>query len=125
VFNFRGRGGHTLVTPRTYCATKCDDLHAVIQHVRASFPKSKVMAVGVSLGGIVLGNYLTQRQEKAREDLAAAFLVSVCYDCFKGTESLEKNGLNLLLNRHLANCLVRSIKEARTSFETGISVPRM
>ena len=40
-------------------------------------------------------------------------VVSICWDCFKGTESLEKSGLNLMLNRHLANCLVDSIKEVR------------
>lgn len=69
------------------------------------------MAVGVSLGGILLSNYLSQEGEKARNKLVAAMVISVCFDCFKGTESLEKYGMNRMLNRHLASCLVDSIKE--------------
>ena len=44
------------------------------------------------------------------------YLVSVCFDTFRGTESLEKKGLNRLLNNHLAKCLVDSIKEAQDKF---------
>lgn len=50
VFNNRGRGGHTLKTPRTYCASKTDDLAAVIDHIKAKNPNASLMALGVSLG---------------------------------------------------------------------------
>ena len=30
VFNFRGRGGHPLKTPRTYCATNWEDLDSIL-----------------------------------------------------------------------------------------------
>lgn len=40
-------------------------------------------------------------------------LVSICWDTFEGTLSLEKKGINLMLNRHLANCLTNSIKEVQ------------
>jgi len=43
-----------LQTSRTYCATKTEDLTAVIEHVKKRFPGSPVMAVGVSLGGYCL-----------------------------------------------------------------------
>lgn len=69
------------------------------------------MAVGISLGGIVLGNYLAGEGEAARKLVDASLLISVCFDTFRGTESIEQKGLNILLNRHLANCLVASIKE--------------
>ena len=59
------------------------------------------------------GNYLSQQGEAAKDKLVAGMVVSVCWDCFKGTESLERAGLNWMLNRHLANCLVDSIKEVR------------
>ena len=59
----------------------------------------------------MLGNYLSHLGAAARSRLVAAMVISICWDCFKGTESLEKAGLNLMLNRHLANCLVESIKE--------------
>lgn len=87
-------------------------MEEVILHIRRQYPKAPLAAVGVSLGGILLGNYLAQQGEKAREKgLVAALVISVCWDCFKGTESIEKTGFNRLLNRHLANCLVDSIKE--------------
>ena len=114
VFNFRGRGGHQITTPKTYCASKGDDLDEVVGHIKEKYPKSTLIGLGVSLGGIILGNYLAEQGDKARLD--AAFLVSVCFDTFKGTESLE-SGFNRLLNRHLANCLVKSIREVRHHFD--------
>ncbi|TRY64301.1 hypothetical protein TCAL_02612 [Tigriopus californicus] len=37
----------------------------------------------------------------------------------EGTESLEKYGMNRMLNRHLASCLVDSIKEVRHHFDSN------
>lgn len=119
VFNNRGRGGHGLKTPRTYCASNSEDLAAVIDHIKATYPSAPLIAVGVSLGGIILGNYLVDQGELAQDRLVAAMLISVCFDTFKGTESLEKQGLNLMLNRHLANCLVHSIKEVKDHFSNS------
>jgi len=119
VFNFRGRGGISLKSPRTYCAANSDDLSEIIDHVKKEYPQAPVLAVGISLGGIILGNYLTQQKDKARSKLLAAMLVSVCYDTFEGCKSLEKPGLNLMLNRHLATCLVDSIKEVKHQFESS------
>jgi len=118
VFNFRGRGGLTLKSPRTYCAANSEDLSEIIDHVRDKYPQAPLIAVGVSLGGIILGNYLTEKGDLARSKLLAAMLVSVCYDTFEGCKSLEKPGLNLMLNRHLATCLVDSIKEVKDQFES-------
>ncbi len=84
VFNNRGRGGHTLKTPRTYCASNTEDLANVIDHIKACHPKSPLMALGVSLGGIILGNYLVAQGLKAKSKVVAAMLVSICWDTFKG-----------------------------------------
>jgi hypothetical protein len=35
---------------RTYCASKTDDLAAVIDHIKAKNPNAALMALGVSLG---------------------------------------------------------------------------
>jgi len=119
VFNFRGLGGHNLQTPRTYCGANTDDLSEILAHIKARHPKAPVVGVGISLGGIILGNYLADKGESARDFLVATFLESVCFDTFKGCKSLEQPGLNLLLNRHLANCLVESIREVKHLFESN------
>lgn len=119
VFNNRGRGGHDLQTPRTYCGANTDDLSEVLQHIKTRYPQAPVMGVGISLGGIILGNYLADKGEEAKQYLVATFLVSVCFDPPHGCKSLEQPGLNLLLNRHLAHCLVESIKEVRHLFESS------
>jgi len=119
VFNFRGRGGHDLQTPRTYSGANTDDLSEILAHIKARHPKAPVIGVGISLGGIILGNYMAEKGESAREFLVATFLESVCFDTFKGCKSLEQPGLNLLLNRHLANCLVESIREVKHLFESN------
>ncbi|XP_040577679.1 phospholipase ABHD3 [Lepeophtheirus salmonis] len=120
VFNYRGMGGHKLKTPRTYCATKTDDLSEVIDHIKTCFPNAPLMAVGVSLGGMKLGNYLSTNKEKVIGKLVTVMMISVCWDPFTGCTSLEKTGLNLLLNRHLATCLVNTVKEAKHHFENDI-----
>jgi len=117
VFNFRGRGGLGLKSPRTYCAANSDDLSEILNHLKLRYPRAPVLGVGISLGGIILGNYLTDQGHKARDKVVAAMLISVCFDTFEGTRSLETPGLNLLLNRHLATTLVESIKEVKEQFD--------
>ena len=58
-----------------------------------------------------------QHEEKARGKIVAAFLVSVCWDTFEGCNSIEKWGINLLLNRHLAFCLVETYKTVSREHE--------
>ena len=60
VFNNRGRGGHVLKTARTYCASKTDDLAAVIDHIKAKNPNASLMALGVSLGKFLFGCWHTE-----------------------------------------------------------------
>ncbi|KAJ9582949.1 hypothetical protein L9F63_022710, partial [Diploptera punctata] len=142
VFNNRGQGGISLMTSRTYCASKCDDLSEVVTHVKAINPGIPIAATGVSMGGqlsgllllllyyyfllllllllllyiyfrLILGNYLASQQPSAEKLLTAAMVISVPWNVFKGTESIEKPVLNLLLNRHLANGLCRNIERLK------------
>ncbi|KAL7633273.1 UNVERIFIED_CONTAM: hypothetical protein RMT77_016378 [Armadillidium vulgare] len=111
VFNNRGRGGIPLKTARTYCAANSDDLEEILGHIKKIYPKSRVVATGISLGGMILGNFLVTRGQKARQYLEAAMVLSVPWNPFVGTESLEKPIWNLLLNRFLAQCLCDSLKQ--------------
>lgn len=109
VFNNRARGGMRLKTPRLYCATNYDDLEACLKHIKLTHPDSKIVAVGISLGGIVLCRYLAEKGEDALVD--AAMLVSVCFDFKAGCTSLEESGLNSALNLHLTKSLIRLVEE--------------
>lgn len=66
---------------------------------------------------MILGNYLVTRGEEAAQHLVAAMVLSIPWNVFVGTESLEKPLWNLLLNRHLAHCLCESIKSMRKQLE--------
>ncbi|XP_068205559.1 phospholipase ABHD3-like [Palaemon carinicauda] len=105
VLNYRGMAGTELKTTRTFCKANSDDLEEVLGHVTSLYPKSPVVAVGISLGGIWITNYLATRGDKASQYLAAALVFSVPWNLFTATESLETPGLNLVINRSITRSL--------------------
>lgn len=115
VFNNRGRGGMKLKTARLYNATNYDDFEACLRHIKKTHPSSRIVAVGISLGGIVLCRYLAELGNRALVD--AAMLVSVCFDFRAGCESLELPGFNNHLNAHLTKSLIRIVEENREVLE--------
>ena len=116
VFNFRGCGGHDPKTPRTYSAANSEDLASVVNHIKITYPNAPLLALGASLGAMVLGNYLAEQGDKAVGLLNAGMMVSACFDPFKCTASMEKKGLNLMLNRYLTHCLVEAVKRIKHNF---------
>ncbi|ALC42016.1 Hydr1 [Drosophila busckii] len=111
VFNNRGLGGIELKTPRLYCAANCEDLCEVVQHVSSKLPRNcKLGATGISMGGLILGNYLARKSDEARLHLSAAKIISVPWDVHKGSASIEKPVINNLLGRHLAGSLCRTLR---------------
>uniref|UniRef100_A0A6B2E6U6 Putative alpha/beta hydrolase n=1 Tax=Phlebotomus kandelakii TaxID=1109342 RepID=A0A6B2E6U6_9DIPT len=111
VFNNRGLGGVTLKTPRLYCAANCEDLSEVVSHVKRLNPSVKLGATGISMGGLILGNYLATHSDEARHLITAAKIISVPWDVHKGTASIEKPYLNSMLGRHLANSLCNTVSK--------------
>ena len=111
--NYRGLGNTRLLTPRLYCAANDDDLRTALRHIRRSNPNAKIVATGVSLGGIILARYLISSGSDALVD--AAFLVSVCWDLMHGAASMEK-GLNYALNQHLTRALIGIVIENQHLF---------
>ncbi|XP_068860697.1 phospholipase ABHD3 isoform X4 [Aphelocoma coerulescens] len=115
VFNNRGIAGEELLTPRTYCAANTEDLEAVIHYVHSLHPSAPFMAAGVSMGGMLLLNYLG----KAGRDtpLMAAAIFSAGWNVFESVESLEKPLNWLLFNYYLTTCLQSSISRHRQMLE--------
>lgn len=58
---------------------------------------------------LILGNYLI-RHAHEEQQISAAMLVCTPFDVFKATESIEQTGLNLLLNKHLASNLKKTVE---------------
>lgn len=105
-----------LLTPRLYCAANCDDLEYVLNYMKSKYPKARIVATGVSLGGIVLCRYLVKSSTNSLVD--AAMLISVCYDLLAGNDSMNRYGLNIALNNHLARSLRRVVREHKDTLET-------
>lgn len=105
VLNYRGIGT-PLMTYRASCGANTDDLEFVLRHLRESSPRSRVCVVGVSLGGIIVTNYLVKMASTDQSSsLLAAFVVSVPWDLFVSCRSFEKPLTWLLFNRFLTRKL--------------------
>ncbi|XP_028924984.1 phospholipase ABHD3 isoform X3 [Ornithorhynchus anatinus] len=107
VFNNRGVAGESLLTPRTYCCANTEDLETVIHHVHSLHPSAPFLAAGVSMGGMLLLNYLGKTGSKT--PLLAAATFSVGWNTFACAESLEKPLNWLLFNYYLTTCLQSSV----------------
>jgi len=111
VLNYRGNGGSQLKTSRTYCATDTEDIESVIQCVKRKFPLAPILATGVSLGGIILTNYLAKGGKNV--ELCAAMTVSSPWNIFGSCRSLEQ-GINAVV---FNNYLCENLKQSLVNYE--------
>ncbi|XP_060900932.1 phospholipase ABHD3 isoform X2 [Labrus mixtus] len=120
VFNNRGVSGETLLTPRTYCAANTEDLETVIEHIQKNNEAAPIMAAGVSMGGMMLANYLGR---KGRETcLKGVVVFSAGWDVFECTASLEKPLDRFLFNSYLTSCLQASVHRHRPVLEQSYDI---
>nr|XP_056710365.1 phospholipase ABHD3 [Euleptes europaea] len=115
VFNYRGVAGENLLTPRTYCASNTEDLEAVIHHINSLYSSAPFVAAGVSMGGMLLVNYLGKIGTGT--PLKAAAVFSAGWNVFDSVDSLEKPVNWLLFNYYLTSCLQSSVIRHREMFE--------
>lgn len=100
--NFRASSGVPNRLPQVYHAGHTDDIDALFAALNARFPGAPVVAVGYSLGGSMLANWLGKRDQDKR--LVAAALVSVPFDLGQCSTRLDQ-GFSRLYRNHMLNAL--------------------
>ncbi|KAM4012438.1 phospholipase ABHD3-like [Anomaloglossus baeobatrachus] len=120
VFNNRGFGGEKLLTHRTFCAANTEDLAWVVNHVHNCLPVAPLVAVGVSMGGMLLLNYLAATGHKSQ--LCAALVFSTPWNVFVSTSSLEQPLNYRLFNRSLVITLRDTVNKFRDIIGKALDV---
>ena len=103
--HFRGCGGEPNRLPRAYHSGDHQEVGAMIEAIRARVePEARVFAIGVSLGGSALLNWLGRAGGDARTSLAAAAAVSAPLDLMAAGLAIAE-GLNFIYTRYFLNDL--------------------
>ncbi len=97
--HFRGCGGEPNRLPRAYHSGDYAEIAAMLQAIRARAPAPRLYAVGVSLGGSALLNWLGRTEGDAASTLVAAAAVSAPLDLMAAGIAIDR-GLNRLYAKH-------------------------
>lgn len=88
-------------------------------------PHVRLGATGISMGGLILGNYLAERSEEARQLLTASQIISVPWNVKKGCASIEKPYLNSMLGQHLAKSLCTTLSRCEIFENSEYDMPKI
>ncbi|XP_075536855.1 protein ABHD1-like [Dermacentor variabilis] len=108
VLNNRGQGGLPLNNYRLVSALSTGDLAEVVAAVRRRFQGSVVLAVGYSMGGMLLSHYLLQAGDAAQID--AGMSISAPFHLRTSYENLMSWSSTFFVNVYLAHCLMSLVR---------------
>jgi predicted alpha/beta-fold hydrolase len=103
--HFRGCSGEPNRLPRAYHSGDYTEVGWMLTTIRALVPFAPLFAVGVSLGGSALLNWLGREERRASAILTAAAGVSTPLDLAAAGIAIEI-GLNRIYSRHFLGTLV-------------------
>jgi len=115
VMNYRGISVE-LSSPRTYCATNYEDLDMVVKHIHNKLSDHKIVAVGISLGGIKLGGYLAKQFDDCV--ISNAMIISAPMNVFYSCRELEKAHNFFTFNKFLARQIGKYFSKHKHLFES-------
>lgn len=95
VINSRGCGNVKLSTPRLFCALWTKDVREIVDFFHKQYPNRKIYLFGVSLGSIVMANYLAEEGENSKVSLGVA--VASIWDLRASSYFLENGFISSLL----------------------------
>jgi predicted alpha/beta-fold hydrolase len=104
VAHFRGCGGELNQRPRAYHSGDHEEIEALLTAIRERVPHAPLYAIGVSLGGSALLNWLGRAGRGAGAMLAAAAAVSTPLDLTAAGIAIGK-GFNRVYTRHFLDSL--------------------
>ncbi|OQV25310.1 Phospholipase ABHD3 [Hypsibius exemplaris] len=108
VMNYRGATGNL----KACFMADTTDVAQVIRHLKQRYPAVPILAIGVSLGGILLTNYLARcGLANEHSQLLAVMTVSVAWNFFESAKALEEPLNWLLFNRMLTRALCDAVQK--------------
>ncbi|VDM34391.1 unnamed protein product [Hydatigera taeniaeformis] len=127
VFNNRGTCRRKLKTARTYSASYTSDVAFVLNFIGNRYPNAPMIAVGLSLGALIIFNYLADKSGdcEAKCPLIAAMCICMPWDVLESSNGLEKLLNFHLFNKHLARGLCRVVKRNADVLSREYDVPRI
>ncbi len=106
VMHFRGCSGEANRLPRAYHSGEIEDFAFLLRSLRRHRPHTRFAAVGFSLGGSVLLNFLARHEQASDIEAAVAVCVPLCLA--RAAERLDRKGLSYFYRRHFIDDLRRS-----------------
>jgi len=103
VAHFRGCSGEPNLLPRAYHSGDSDEGDWILRRVHARYPRARLYAAGMSLGGNMLAKWLGERESEASFVTAAASVGSPL-DLAAGGEAISR-GFSLVYTRMFMNTL--------------------
>ncbi|VDL93020.1 unnamed protein product [Schistocephalus solidus] len=135
--------GDAFETPRTYCASDTEDVSEAISLIHKRYPETPLTAIGVSLGALILFNYISSFGEAAPPEpnyvrtgehaenagnkcpLRAGLCISIPWKLTESCKNLEKSLNWLLFNLPLTNSLCEIVNTNAELLSDKFDVPRI
>lgn len=105
MMHFRGCSGKPNHLARAYHSGETDDARFVLEYLRKQLPERPIVAVGVSLGGNMLANYLAQYRDDPI--VTAATLISAPLDLAACSQRIEQ-GFSKVYRAYLLSSLKKN-----------------